>query len=211
MTDTNDTRDTNDGDGKEPIHFLGVAPDSEGARGLFDFDVSVHGFVMNASRLWAHQPQLHDELFDLIGASAAAVGLSMRHRGILVSATAATCGDSYCSLAWGARLAAETSGALAAAVLRGDDDGLTQADRALATWARGVVDHPNDLTAADVEPLRAAGFGDAQIVAITLFVALRMAFSTINDALGARPERALVEHAPPDVVAAVTYGRRPVG
>jgi hypothetical protein len=43
-----------------------------------------------------------------------------------------------------------------------------------------------------------------------VFVALRIAFATVNDALGARPDRTLSERAPEAVRAAVTFGR-PVG
>jgi hypothetical protein len=42
---------------------------------------------------------------------------------------------------------------------------------------------------------------------MTLYVALRIAFSTVNDALGARPDRRLVEAAPAAVHDAVSYGR----
>ena len=52
-----------------------------------------------------------------------------------------------------------------------------------------------------------APFADAQSVALTVYAALRIAFSTVNDALGARPDRPLVEAAPAAVRAAVTYGR----
>jgi hypothetical protein len=38
-------------------------------------------------------------------------------------------------------------------------------------------------------------------------VALRLAFSTINDALGAQPDGALARALPPEVRQAVTYGR----
>ena len=44
---------------------------------------------------------------------------------------------------------------------------------------------PNSTTAADVQSLRDAGFDDGQIFAISVFVALRIAFSIVNDALGA--------------------------
>jgi len=41
---------------------------------------------------------------------------------------------------------------------------------------------------------------------MTVFVALRLAFSTINDALGAQPDPQLFESAPAQVAAAVNYG-----
>ena len=62
----------------------------------------------------------------------------------------------------------------------------------------------------DVQQLRAAGYDDAQIFAITLFVALRIAFSSVNDALGALPDRELGETVPEVVRDAITFGR-PIG
>ena len=61
----------------------------------------------------------------------------------------------------------------------------------LAQWARSVATDPNAIEARDVQRLRDAGFDEAQIFAITTFVALRLAFSTVNDALGARPDSQL--------------------
>jgi alkylhydroperoxidase family enzyme len=92
-------------------------------------------------------------------------------------------------------------------VIAGDDGGLDPTDAALARWARQVVHDPNGATAADVEALRAAGLDDAQILAITAFVALRLAFSTVNDALGTRPDAELAAAAPAEVGAAVAFGR----
>jgi len=66
-----------------------------------------------------------------------------------------------------------------------------------------VTRDPNTATATDVDALRAAGFTDAQIFAITTFIA-------VNDALGARPDLELGESAPVPVRDAITFGR-PVG
>ena len=79
--------------------------------------------------------------------------------------------------------------------------------RPCALGTRRRVD-PNGITAADLEPLRRAGFDDRQIFAITTFVALRLAFSTINDALGAQPDRQLVDDAPAVVREGISSGRR---
>jgi hypothetical protein len=61
----------------------------------------------------------------------------------------------------------------------------------------------------DVEELRRVGYDDEQVFSITLFIALRLAFSTVNDALGAPPDAELVGRAPAAVRAAVTFGRPP--
>ena len=73
---------------------------------------------MNASRLWAYQIEAMDALFSLMSQVASARPFTVRERGILVTACASALGDSYCSLAWGAKLAARAGAQLAAGVLR---------------------------------------------------------------------------------------------
>ena len=187
--------------------FLGVPEPTPEAQRLFDDDVCEVGFVMNASRLWAYQPATFIGLFDLLRQTSSTHELSLRERGILIAACASTFGDSYCSLAWGCKLAAAADEQTAAGVLRGDDSGLTTSERAMAGWARKVARDPNHTTGADVQALRDAGYSDDQIFAITVFVALRIALSTVNDALGARPDAAFRSTAPTAVLDAVTYGR----
>ena len=187
--------------------FLAVPPETSEARKSFDADVDQMGFVMNVSRLWAYQQHTFDGLTDLMWQTSAAHGLTARQRGILVTATASATGDSYCALSWGMKLAKVSSPDLAASVLAGDDAGLTDAERAMARWARRVVREPNATAEADLGELREAGFDDAVIFAMTVFVALRLAFSTVNDALGVRPDAELRTAAPRAVREAVTYGR----
>jgi hypothetical protein len=51
------------------------------------------------------------------------------------------------------------------------------------------------------------GLGEAQIFAITVFVGLRLVFSTVTDALGVRPHAPYRSLAPRAVLDAVTFGR----
>jgi uncharacterized peroxidase-related enzyme len=192
------------------LTFLAEATPTPEALALYDEDREGSGYVMNLSRLWAHQPRLQEGLSGLIGEAAAAATLSFRQRGILVTACASAMGDAYCSLAWGQRLAGEAGDEVAAGVLRGDDAALDPSERALARWARLVARDPNGASAADVEAMRTAGFDDAQIFAVTCFVAFRIAFSTVNDALGALPDHQLGESASHPVREAITWGR-PIG
>lgn len=187
--------------------FLDLPELTPEAQALYDQDLEELGFVMNVSKLWTHQPVELDALFDLMGKAVRPAELSFRQRGILVTACASAFGDSYCSLAWGKKLAGDASAELAGSVLRGDDELLDELERALARWARQVARDPNSATMADVALLRDAGFGDTEIFAITFFVALRIAFSTVNDALGARPDRELADNTPTAVRDAVTFGR----
>ncbi|HEX5304314.1 MAG TPA: hypothetical protein VFW50_45710 [Streptosporangiaceae bacterium] len=187
--------------------FLRELPVSPDVRALYDEDLEDDGYVWNASRLWAHQPGTLKQLFGLMSQAFAPGGLAFRQRGILVIAAASAFGDSYCSLAWGGKLGQAGDAATAAAVLSGSDDGLTAQEKAMADWARKVATAPNATTHADVQALREAGLDDGQIFAITAFVALRLAFSTVNDALGAQPDAQLAASLPAEVREAVTYGR----
>jgi len=196
----------------DPAHgFLTEPPLTDDVRASFEGDLDTQGFVMNLSHLWAHDPAAHDTLFALLADMVRIGGLTFRQRGILVSAAAATAGDSYCALAWGNRLAGEAGPAVAGAVLTGDDGSLDPADAALAGWARTVARDANATTPSDLEPLRAAGFDDRQIFAITVFVALRRAFSMVNAALGAQPDAQLRSAAAAPVGDAVSFGRPSAG
>lgn len=190
-----------------PGSFLAPSPITAQVQALYDEDLVESGYVWNVSRLWAYQPETVHRLFELMSQAFKPSGLSFRQRGILVTATASALGDSYCSLAWGAKLAGVSEPGLAAGVLEGTDSELSEQEKALAAWARKIVKDPNATTPADIQALRDAGLNDGQIFAITAFVALRLAFSTINDSLGAQPDPQLVESLPQEVVDAVTYGR----
>ena len=189
------------------IGFLDIPETTPEVQTMFDEDTAELGYVMNVSRLWAYQPATLTALFTLLAQANSADRLSVRQRSILVTACASAFGDSYCTLAWGSKLAKATDAKTAARVVEGADDGLSTSERAMATWARKVARDPNGTTAADVQELRDAGWSDSQIFTISVFVALRLAFSTVNDALGLLPDAALRSTAPAIVRDAVTFGR----
>lgn len=185
--------------------FLSSAPETPAVTALYDVDVADDGYVMNLTRVWAHRPDLNDLMKGLIGAAGEA--LSVRERGILVCSVAATIDDSYCALAWGNRLAEDAGEDVAHAVLTGDNSLLDPREVALAQWARQVAQSPAGSSAQQVALLRDAGYDDATILTLTVYVAARIAFASVNDALGAQPDRELLEAASPQVVAAVQFGR----
>ena len=187
--------------------FLDEPPVSPHVQALYDEDLADDGYVSNGSRLWAHQPDSLKRLFELMSQAFRPSGMNFRQRGILVTAAASTLGDSYCSLAWGGKLSQASDVAVAAGVLTGSDAGLTDQEKAMAAWARKVARDPNATAPADIQALRDSGLDDGQIFAITAFVALRLAFSTINDSLGAQPDAQLAQSLPQQVREAVTYGR----
>src|ERR1700689_5220777 len=138
------------------IGFLELPSITPEAQALFDEDVAEDGYVMNVTKLSSHNAVLVTNLFDLMRQAVADQDLTFRQRGILVAACASTLGDSYCSLAWGSKLAGVSDSETAAAVIRGSDEGLGDDERALASWARKVVRDPNQTMIQDIDALRSA-------------------------------------------------------
>jgi alkylhydroperoxidase family enzyme len=190
--------------------FLGEPPVDDRAAAAYEDDRVNSGYVWNVTRLWCWRPDLAAKFMGLRSGLMESSSLEHRDFAVLVAATASALGDSYCSLAWGQKLAAVSDEATAAGVVAGElPEQLSGRERALASWARIVVRDPNATTEAEVEHLRDAGLGDREIFEATLFVALRLAFSSVNDALGAAPDLQLADAAPDAVRAAVTFGRPP--
>ena len=190
--------------------FLAQPEPTEAVQRVLNATQSSQGFVMNLASVWAWRPEIFESFAALRGQLTSSASLSKRDQAVLVCAMASQLRDSYCSLAWGKTLAAEAGAEPAAAILTdGEHAALTARDRALAAWARKVVNDPNGTTADDVAALHEVGLDDRGIFEVTAFIAFRQAFSTVNDALGANPDWQLVSAAPPEVGAAVTYGRRP--
>jgi uncharacterized peroxidase-related enzyme len=188
--------------------FLQLPADTAEAARMYKSDLDGHGYVMNLSRLWAWRPDVCEAFSSLRSQLTTRSSLSPRELGVLVCATAASLGDSYCALAWGTRLADSSDASTAAAVLRASQsNGLTAREQALSDWARKIMKNPSATVREDVENLRSAGFSDKEIFEATTFIAFRTAFSTVNDALGARPDWQLAAAAPPEVRTAVTFGR----
>ena len=188
--------------------FLHPAPDSEATASLYQSDIYERGHVMNLTRVWAWGPEVSEGFSVLRNQLTSNSSLSPRELAVIVCATAASVGDSYCALAWGTVLASRADAETAAAVLQhAEDADLTPRDNALRTWARKVVGNPTTTTPQDVQALRDASFTEREIFEATAFIAFRIAFSTVNGALGAQPDWQVAEAAPPPVRSAVQYGR----
>jgi uncharacterized peroxidase-related enzyme len=176
---------------------------------VYEDDLASDGHIWNTTRTWAWRPDLLAAFQDLRDELVAGSSLTPREIAVMVAATAAAGSDSYCSLAWGIKLARLSDEATAAIVLSGRSADLADREAALAGWSRQVVCDPNAIAEGDVGVLRHAGFDDREIFEATAWIAFRLALSTINEALGAPPDRQLVEGAPKLVRAAITFGRQP--
>jgi alkylhydroperoxidase family enzyme len=192
----------------EPPTFLTEPPASVATEAVYAADRESDGYVWNVTRLWGWRPDLYETFAALRAGLMESSELTARDFAVLVTATAAQRYDSYCSFAWGERLAKLTDDETAALVLTGEPaPELSERETALAGWARRVVADPNATTALEVARLREVGLSDREIFEATAFVGFRLAFSTVNDALGAAPDKQLADAVPERVRAAVTYGR----
>jgi uncharacterized peroxidase-related enzyme len=190
------------------MSFLADAPVSDASEAAFAADRETDGYVANHTRLWAWRPDLRADFLALRSGVMSSSTLTDRDWAVLVTSTASQLGDSYCSLAWGDKLASATDADTAAAVIAGGKgSALSERELALADWARQLVRDPNATSREDIDRLRAVGLDEREIFEATAFVAFRLAFSTINDALGATPDEQLREQVPAAVRAAVNFGR----
>lgn len=189
----------------DPIGFLAAAAPDTTAQEMFDEDLAELGFVMNVTRLWAHDSASMQQLFGLARHAAHTAGLSIRERLLVVLATSAARQSRYCILAWGTKFADELDLASALDVVAGTEAprGLSDAEVALVRWCRQVAGRPRGTTASDVAALRDAGWSDRQIFALTVFAAARLAFASVNDALGVEPDSELTGGVAAPLAAAV--------
>lgn len=183
-------------------------PGTAEAAAYLEKERAASGYVMNLERAWAWRPDVA-QAFGLVRRQLVeTTGLAPREIALLACTTARVLGDSYCSLAWGTKLAGMRGAVAVAEVLRGiDPPASTAREIVLRGWAEQVVRDPNGTSASQVERLRNAGLTDREIFEATVHVAFRLAFSVVNDALGAIPDHELISAAPAQVQAAVTYGR----
>lgn len=185
-------------------------PPGEGRDAAYAADRDSDGYVWNVTRLWGWRADIYRNFEALRTSLMESSALTGRDWAVMVTAMASQLGDSYCSLAWGAKLAELTDAETAAHLIANEPaPALSEREHALAAWTRRLVDDPNATTAEDVALLRDVGLGDKEIFEATAFVGFRLALSTVNDALGAEPDKQLMDAAPDPVREAVRYGRPP--
>ena len=112
-----------------------------------------------------------------------------RRRGILVTAWASAREDSCRSLVWGRKLAEQAGAPIARGFCAARMTGLSVAGQAMAAWAAASRDPmaPTQVTCGN-SGRSACPVPISSIVAITVYVALRIAFSTVNDAHPRTPD-----------------------
>lgn len=184
-------------------------PPSDPTRALYTADIETDGYVNNLTRLWSWRPDVLEAFMATRATLISRSSLTESDTNVLFAATAGARGDSYCALHWGTLISQQDNEETAVAVVTGNTESLDQRRQALTAWARRVVGDPNGIDAGDIEQLRALNLTDREIFEATFLVAWRLAFTTVNDALGVQPDAQLANSAPPGLRAAVHFGRPP--
>ncbi|GAB2596177.1 carboxymuconolactone decarboxylase family protein [Pseudactinotalea suaedae] len=185
----------------DPATFVGAAA------GIVDADRAAMGYVPTYDLVMAQRPGVNEAWKQL--ASAVRDGAGMRRYELATLGAARGLRSSYCSLAHGKLLAERVLGEQGLRrVLDGEQgDGVDDVDLAVVAFADKVGRGGADITATDVDELRAAGLDDGEIVDVVLAAAARCFFSTVLDSLGLQPDAAYRESVPESVRDDLVVGR----
>jgi alkylhydroperoxidase family enzyme len=184
------------------VTIMGEAALSAWQQKLYD-DLADDGYVWDLTRAWAHHQETKDQLVRLIEATADAPRLTPRDKAVIALAQAAAARDSDRAGARGERPTHRADIQTAIAALTASGTPFNEREQALAAWARTIAPSPGSSTPQDIQRLHDAGFQEPQIVALTVYAGLSMALSSIDSALGARPDIALAATVDPAVRTAV--------
>src|SRR3954447_12196030 len=189
--------------------FLEDPPRDEAVNTIYRDIVEESGYLSNYAKAWAWRPDIWRAFTDARSMATRDIGLNRRELAVVIAAAVSGAADSYCSLAWGTTLSRETDEYVAAGVLSGQTPGeLSHREVVLVNWARKVARDASSTSRTDIDELKAVGLSDREIFGISALVAFRMAFSSVNAAVGSRPDLQLSEAAPSEVRdAAVAFGR----
>ncbi|MDT0164280.1 carboxymuconolactone decarboxylase family protein [Actinotalea sp. AC32] len=174
--------------------------------GLYARERATRGYVPDYTRVLAHRPRVLRAWEDLNGAVKATT--DARRYELATLGAALRLRSSYCSLAHGRVLAEHhlDAGTVAAIAQGRADDVLDPVDAAVVRLADRVAAGAAAMTEDDLAELRDLGLGDEEILDVVLAAAARCFFSTVLDAVGARPDAAYRE-LDADLRDALTVGR----
>jgi uncharacterized peroxidase-related enzyme len=187
------------------IETLAAEAVSEQARPMYERQRAHYGYVPNYAKVFCHRPEVMERWAALLAAIKRP--MDKRRFELATFAAARALRSTLCTLAHGKALteffSAEDVRELGAGRVPAS---LTNAEVALMAFARQVALDASAVTFADIERLRAHGFGEAEIFDIAATAAGRAFFSKVIESLG-------VEADPPfremqsSLRAALTVGR----
>lgn len=162
---------------------------------LYPPDQAAFGYVPNYTRIFALAPQAYAGWRQLN--KAVKDGMDERRYELATLAAARQLDSTYCRLAHAKILADRFLDEAQLLAIEADyhNAGLPAVDVAVMDLAGKVAADPNSIMATDLAPLRAHGLSDVDIMQVVLAACARRFFSAVIAAVGAEPDRALMEGA----------------
>lgn len=167
------------------------------------------GFVMEASKCFTARPDLLPIYTAFIDKIRGGFSLGMREWRLITLIAAKEVPSTYCSYVYSQLLVDDLGSKENVLAAQRDfrSAGLSSKDVEMLAYARKVARNASEITQADIDRLRQAGFSDQQICDIALCAAFRCFVARFFDATGAGPEAVFFD-ADEDFRAAMTVGRR---
>ena len=173
--------------------FIGtIAPaDAEGdVLAMYERQQAAWGFVPNYSKVFSHRPEVLARWARLLAEIKRPMDL--RRFELATFAAAHALRHTACALQHGKSLAGFVGEEAVLALARGEQaEPVTEAEFAIASYARKVALDAVSVTAADVEELREHGLTDAEIFDVAATAAGRAFLTKLLDGLGVQPEASL--------------------
>jgi uncharacterized peroxidase-related enzyme len=183
-----------------------IPPDqaSDEVAAMYQRQQAHFGFLPNYARVFSHRPEVMASWAALLATIRRQV--TPRRFELVTLAAARALGNTYCALAH-ARALSELLGMEATlAVVTGEPDPLSEAERMIMAFAAKVACRAPEVSAEDIATLRGHGLADEEIFDIVAVVAARAFFTRILDGLGAEADAAFRE-LPPGLVEPLSVGR----
>lgn len=156
------------------------------------------GFVMAAMRCLTARQDFLPIYNSFIDGLRGAFTLAQRDWRLITLIAARHVPSTYCSFVFGKQLIADLGSKEMVLAVQRDfrTAGLPPRDVAMLAYAEKVVRDAPQVTQADIDSLRGAGFSDANISDIALCAAFRCFIGRYFDAVGAGPEAAFLDDDP---------------
>jgi uncharacterized peroxidase-related enzyme len=148
------------------------------------------GFLMEADQCWTTRPDLLPLFEEFFGAVKSGFSLGVREWRLITLIAAKHVPSTYCSYVYGRLLAGDLGSKEAVIAIHRDfrNAGLSDKEVAMLAYAEKIAKDASQVSKADIDRLRQAGFTDQQICDIALCASLRCFMSRFYDAVGASPE-----------------------
>src|SRR5215510_12767017 len=189
--------------------FIRTIPPSDAEGPVRDMYQQINGqlgSVPNWARAFSLRPGVRDGWMALL--KSIQTNLPVRSYELATLAAARALRSTYCSLAHGNVLATKVldAHAVTAIMKNAPEAPLEPRERAMMAFAEKVALNADQITAADVDGLRAHGYRDEEIFDLAAAAAARCFFSKLLDALGAQADSTFKD-LDPALRSALTVGR----